>query len=1058
MDSRTTSHTALIGRRHPAGVLRAEIARAAESHGGLVLVTGEAGIGKTTLVSGAAEQAKRLGALVLSGSCWDSDSAPGYWPWVQVIRGLRRGVEAGEWAAVAKAAGGSLAVLLGESPSTEGTDSFELYDAVTTALVSASQRRPVVVVLDDLHWADNASVRLLEFAARHTWFERLLLVGTYRDVEVDTPGHPLRPLLTPLVARATTVTLTGLDRDEVGALMARTVGQEPAPDLVAEVHRRTGGNPFFVEQTARLWHSGGSASGVAPGVRDAVQRRLSLLPAPVGRLLTAAALLGREFDCQVLAAAAATPEPAVGRLLDQAVTARLVVTTLEPGRFAFAHDLVRETLYAALDEADARRQHAAIVRALDSAPALGDRVLPAELARHAHLAGADLPPSRAVEILLAAGQDASGRLASEEAAGHYRRALELTDLDRQRATISLALGQEVHHLAERADTWRHFADAVAAARRAGDPELLARVAITLLRYSDPGHYRPLQDAVLREAHAGLVRAGAVPDADAPAERLLQELIEHVSALARRGADDEGLAFGLSARHDTIWGPGTAREREALTEEIEAVARRRADRDLEQYAASLRWVALLEQGDPRYLDQYRAYEAMAERFGTARFSLGLIVDRSIMAALWGDFAAAEALLDGVPTGGHGHAEFLYMIHQVRWALWLRQGRFAELDALLGALTKADHSYLPLLTAITAVEKGDHESALRYLAEVGEVAEPVPRPFLPLWLRLQAQVAAVTRDPVRCERARAALTPYRGEWAVSMYGCDIGGPVDLWIAVVDAAQERWAEAIAGFTAARDSADRLRARSWSVEARAGLAAALLGLSFTSDAGAAADAAAAAALLDEVEREAAELGMPQIVDRVRAVRAGKPARPRPAQVFRRDGAVWSLAFAGRSVHLPDAKGLRDLYLLVSRPGTDIPAVELLSPEGGHAVVAARRMGGDPILDEEAKTRFKRRLGQLDEEIDRAAERGDDRRAADLDRERQALLDELRAAAGLAGRTRRLGDDAERARKAVTARIRDALRKLDQRHPELAAHLRAAVSTGATCRYQPDRAIDWRL
>jgi predicted ATPase len=305
----------LIGRDHPAGVLRAEISRAVDSHGGLVLVTGEAGIGKTALVTGAAEEARRHGALVLSGACWDSDSAPGFWPWVQVVRGLRRAGTPEEWAAAEVAGGKGLGVLLGEVPSGapdltsdqsgEPVEAFQLYDAVTTALVSVSQRRPVVVVLDDLHWADTASLRLLEFAAQHIWFERLLLVGTYRDVEVESAGHPLEPLMPPLVAKATTVTLTGLDRDEVGALIARTAGIQPDPELVAEVHRRTGGNPFFVEQMARLWRADGSVV-IAPGVRDAVRRRLSLLPAPVVELLTTASVLSQEFHARVLAACAET--------------------------------------------------------------------------------------------------------------------------------------------------------------------------------------------------------------------------------------------------------------------------------------------------------------------------------------------------------------------------------------------------------------------------------------------------------------------------------------------------------------------------------------------------------------------------------------------------------------------------------------------------------------------------------------------------------------------------------------------------------------------------------
>src|SRR5690349_6210275 len=139
----------LIGRDHAAALLRGEIGRAVDSHGGLVLVTGEAGIGKTALVTAAAQEARRGGALVLSGSCWDSESAPGYWPWVQVVRGLRRAVPEPEWTRARETAGGGLSVLLGERPG-DASDGFQLYDAVTTALVAASQSRPVIVVLDDL--------------------------------------------------------------------------------------------------------------------------------------------------------------------------------------------------------------------------------------------------------------------------------------------------------------------------------------------------------------------------------------------------------------------------------------------------------------------------------------------------------------------------------------------------------------------------------------------------------------------------------------------------------------------------------------------------------------------------------------------------------------------------------------------------------------------------------------------------------------------------------------------------------------------------------------------
>ncbi|MEV1174610.1 AAA family ATPase [Nonomuraea sp. NPDC049784] len=1032
----------LIGREHPAALMRAEIARVIGSHGGLVLVTGEAGIGKTTLVTSAAGEARRQGALVVGGACWDSGSAPGFWPWVQVIRALRRAAEPQEWAAVEAAAGDSLAALLGEGRSrAAATDAFQLYDAVTSALVSLSQRRPVVVVIDDLHVADPASLRLLEFAAQQTWFERLLLIGTYRDAEVEPIDHPLRDLLSPLVARATTITLTGLDQVEVGALMARTAGQEPPPELVAEVHLRTGGNPFFVEQTARLWRSGGSASAVAPGVRDALLRRLSLLPRQVSEMLPAAAVLGREFHRQVLAASVAAPVAHVDRLLDVAVVAKLVVAK-GGGVFAFAHDLVRETLYESLN--DPRELHGAIVRALDRSPGLAGKVLPGDLAGHAHLARDRLAPDRVIDLLLAAARDAKGRLAGEEQLGHMRRAYELSaGVDRRRhAVIALDLGRELHHLGEQDEAREAFEQAAAIARELDDPELPARVALTL-----HSHYG-LDEALdrLREAHGRLI-GGSAPD-----ERLALELVLHLAQLARRGGDDDALAFSLWTHHDIIWGPGTAEERVALTGEMIEVARRTSDWELGHFAAALRWVAMIEQGDPRYLEAFDDYAARGRRSGRPHLDLSTSVDASIVAAFTGRFAEAESALSGIHVDPL-HDHFVFMIIHHRWALMSLQGRVEAAEELARELRGTGHPCVPVLEALTALQIGDVDTALRHFAG-GEPREPMTQP---LWLRFQAEVAAATQDPELCARARAALAPHRGRWVVSLFGWDISGPYDLWLALLDAAEGRWAQAVEGFTAAYRSADRMRARPWSVTARARLAETLLSR------GGPGDAEAAEGLLAGVRREAGELGMRHLLESVRPARP-EPVAPRPdgsltgGAEFRRDAEVWSLAFAGRTAHMPDAKGLRDLHTLLSRPGDDVPAVLLLDPAGGEVVVAARRMGGDDVLDEEAKSRYRHRLVLLDDEIDRAAELGDDLRAAEFDRERAALLEELRAAAGLGGRTRRLGDEAERARKTVTARIRDVLRKLDRAHPELAAHLRAAVSTGSTCRYQPDRPITWRL
>jgi hypothetical protein len=1038
----------LIGRDHPAGVLRAELSRAASSHGGLVLVTGEAGIGKTTLVTGVVEEARRSGALVLSGACWDSESAPGYWPWTQVIRALRRTASPEEWATAEEAAGTGLAVLLGESRPGQVAEGFPLFDAVASGLVAVSHRRPVVVVLDDLHWADAGSLKLLAFAAQHTWFERLLMVGTYRDTEVEVASHPARPLLLPLATRATVVSLTGLGRDDVADLMARTVGRRPDDAMAAEVHRRTGGNPFFVEQTARLWHAGGAVTAIAPGIRDALLRRLSLLPRPVSEVLTVAAVLGREFHHEVLAAIIEAPVRQADRLLDQAVTARLVVT-LGAGRFAFVHDLVRETLYGQLDVAEARRRHAAVVRAIDGAPDVWPLVVPADLAGHAYLSGDELPADRVIDLLLAARRDAGSRMAFEERLAHQRRAHERAGsaAPHRRIAIALELADALNHWGEATEAARVTEQAVAVAREAGDPHLLARVALAVYRSRGLGPPPPLAVDLLGEVHRVLTGDDLVTSPGG----FVPELTLRVSEAARRSGDDDTLAFALWARHDAVEPLGSAPERVEITTELMDVARRLSDTGMEYFAASFRWVALLEQGDPGYLDQYEVLLKLTEREGKLRSDLTAAVDTGIIATLTGRFGAAEDALDRVDAtafDGHGNPHFGFMLSHLRWALWLAQGRFDELAGWQGTLVETGHPHHDLLAAVAAVESGDVDPALRYLSTATE-----PSGYLrPLWLRCRAQVAAASGDVELCEQVRAALEPLRGQWLVSLFGCDISGPVDLWRASLDAAQGRWPDAVEGFAAAHESAERLRARPWSIRARAHLAQALLGRAGPGD------AERAAVLLDEVTGEAAEIGMRGVLEQVRAVPAGRPPEPQARYEFRREGAVWLLRFDGRAVHVPDAKGLHDLHTLLSRPGSDVPAVRLRAADGGEVAVAAARLGGDPILDDEAKARYKRRLGELDEQIDRAATLGRDAEAAELDRERQALIDELRAATGLGGRSRRLGDEAERARKTVTARIRDLLRRLDDQHPALAGHLRGSVSTGLTCRYHPDQHLPWRL
>ncbi|MFB9556663.1 ATP-binding protein [Streptomyces roseoviridis] len=1070
----------LLGRDDSLRAVRARIERAVAGHGGVLLITGEAGIGKTSLAGRAVQEARGVGLAVLRGACWDADGTPGYWPWTQVVRSLRRSARTETWEAASEAAGAAWEVLLGGSGA-EDADQFQLFDAVTTLLVTAAQHQPVLVALEDVHWADPASVALLEFAAQHLSLERVLILATCRDVEIERPDHPSRDRLRSLMTRATTLTLPGLGAADVAELMHRTAGRTPDDALVTEVLRRTGGNPFFVQETARLWAGGHEVTAVSPGLHASLQQRLRLLDQPVATCLGAASVLGRRFRTDILARVLGTPPTEVRRWLAQATDAQLVERECS-GEVVFKHDLVRETLYGDLDAQRARRLHAAAVHALrDTAAASMEVMLPGELARHAHLAFEELDRDEAVDLMLSAARHAEHRLAHEEAVGHYGRALDrLADADpARRVLIGLDLGLALQLTGEQERSWRVFADAAALARGLGRPLLMGRVALTLYGADGRGDTTSLKPRALHWAHEQLIasdmttastatmaegRCGAGDDDVLPVSNrtelqlseslLARSVAAAVVATAREAGDDDALHVGLWARMQAEWGPQAAGGRRELAAELVAVSRRRGDRWTEHVAMSMRWVAGLEAGDPRFLDDFHAMVAVAASDGSPRLRLTSVIDRSVVLAMAGRFDEAEELLEESEslsaTGPNYHRHFL--AHH-RWALLVLRGDFAQARLSLDALRGRQHPYVDLLEALTELEAGEHlrEPASRPGSGAdGDTA--LHRALTPLWLRYQAQAAVASGDPAWCDDARAALAPYEGQWLVSLLGWDIGGPATLWLGMLDAARRRWDCAIRRLTAALESAERLHAPPWALRARIELACALAERGTDGDHD-------LAALIREATSQAQRLAMPHLLTRIEHLTA-LPSQSRPAVPsceFRRNGEVWRLTFEGRTVHLPDAKGLRDLHVLLSLPGQDIAAVRLLNPDD-DSVATAHGLGADEVLDEEARRCYRRHLERLETEIDRAVERGDDARAAAYDRERAALLDELRRHAGLAGRPRRLGDPRERARKNVTARIRDTLRRLDDQHPALAAHLRRTISTGTLCRYTPDQEIRWHL
>jgi tetratricopeptide (TPR) repeat protein len=1059
----------LFGRDRPLATLRAAVNRALEGHGALVLVSGEPGIGKTALVTEAAIEARRRGALVLSGTCWDGASRPGYWPWVQVLRALQRSVPE-FWSNLQASGGDTLSTLLGASSTAllDQDPTFQMCDTISRTLLEVAQRQPVMVVVDDLHWADAASLRVLEFVVRSVALEPLLIVATYRDIEVEFGEHPLRPGLLALIPKATPIVLAGLDLESTAQLIGQAAERQPDASVASDLQRTTGGNPFFIQQAALLWAANNSVAAITPAVREAIERRLARLESATVDVMIWAALVGYEFDADLLAAVTHETRAAIARHITTAVSARLVVSSDATG-FRFAHDLVRQTLIGMLDEQTQRQRHAAIVRAMTSALDPERDVLAAQVADHAWRGIPYVDSDSAVRLLVAAARHASSRLAVEEACLHYARASELVPPDdaAQRLQVLVALGQEQRR-AGYPDTARKTLDlALQLARQISNPAGFAHAALGLHALGDSleSGREPVElldaaavwlteamsdDAALRArvaAAASQARTHRWGEDREYAERLSSMAVE----LARESGDDDALGFCLLAHHDAIWRPGTASERVAIADEMVAVGHRTRNRELELQAALLRVVGLLESGDPRGLDQSASFVDAAERSGLVRFRYFALSRRAAIDTLQGDFLQARQYMDDALQLGQqiGEVDAFSVWADQLWELEHLQGNTSERRRLVNRLIEEGSPHAPILEAMLALDTGDPSLIRARKSTVEGIVASWPRWAAAMWVASMCQMAVTSRDPELLAEARVAVAPLLDTWVVLAGVVVVQGPIVYWVALLDQAEERWDDAIDRFELARASADRLIARPWSVYARLGMAECLL------QRGRPADRALADSLLTEVESAAAELGMNAVVRRIHRARELVPSAALVAagNVWRCDGHVWTLGFDGRTVTIPDAKGLHDLRLLLSQPGAAVWAERLIDPENS---VASHRIGADSTLDEQARGAYRERLVELEGAIQIALNEHDDDRASALDRERDALTRELRAATGLGGRRRRLGDEAERARKTVSARIRDTLRHLDATHPALAEHLRTSVSMGASCCYQPSVPTRW--
>ncbi|MEU6076049.1 BTAD domain-containing putative transcriptional regulator [Micromonospora sp. NPDC047074] len=408
----------LVGRGAELARLR-EALDAATGRGGRVLaVVGDAGIGKTSLAAALSAQAAADGVPVLWGRCPDVGQAPPFWLWSQVVRALAAMPDASAMGSASRLGGFAAGALPGPAGGggLDPTARFQVYEAVSGLVHTVARRRGLLVVLDDLHAADPDSLLLLRFLSAGLSTSRALVLATLRPYDHD-------PALVATVAELTRgrdfgqLRLTGLDAFSVADLVRHRTGVAPPEPVVTRLVTRTGGNPFFLTELLRSRTDPAAAAELPPSIRDMVRLRLGGLPDPARRCLDLLSVAGHDLDLQVMAAALDSTAPVVAEALAPAYTAALV-TEAGPGAVTFRHPLIAEVIYAGLVPPRRAALHARLATAYERTA----DVAPAELARHYGQAIGLGHGEDHLRWSLVAADDATRRVAYEDALGHLERA------------------------------------------------------------------------------------------------------------------------------------------------------------------------------------------------------------------------------------------------------------------------------------------------------------------------------------------------------------------------------------------------------------------------------------------------------------------------------------------------------------------------------------------------------------------------------------------------------------------------------------------------------------
>lgn len=898
-----------IGRRAEWAVLEQTWERARHGRWQLLFLGGESGIGKTRLACEFARDAWTKGAVVLAGRSSEDLTLP-YQPFIEALRHHVVVSRPEQFREQAGLVAGILARLIPDlrerfpgielsTPEDDETERFRLFEAFSTFFSELSSSTPVVLILDDLQWADQASLLLLKHLVRSPRPASVLVLATYRDRDVPRT-HPLAHTLEDLhrdhLERR--LILEGLSEDDVASLVDAFVGERCRARVIEALVGQTGGNPLFIEEIMRDLRdtearpsadavTEGESSdcgwidiehwGVPAGVKEVLWQRLRRLSSGALDALSSASVIGVEFDLDLLRMILGVDDEVLVPLLDEAVHASLLIEVpAQLGRYAFAHGLVRHLLYDEHTLNGRARLHARVAAAIEKLHANEARLPAAELAHHYSRSGSRWS-TKVLTYALAAGEEAMTLLAYEDAEIEFATALRAIDDTRQhgdreraRALIGLAAARraEGDPVASRASCLQ----AAQLARRAGDADMLARAAIGLAL---PGVAIGMDFGVLDHERIGMLEEALAAMPPEPSETRLRAIVHlvlalHLSPLRDRRetaaaeavsiADKLGRpelkAAALAALHSTQWGRTPIEDRIATSRAMAALARQGGAPQTALEGRIALAIDLLETGDVTGMAaESVAIHAAASDLRQPFYQwYGYALDAT-RAALEGRYSDGEVHIAQALERSSGALGRRPQWGRIAWNFvtgWDR-GTLSEMEAPLRQMRDIfpdvpvlDCALAHLLCEMGRVHEGA-DAAGDLLADPAWIQEDAMWLFT---LALLAEVSWRLQDRNAASALAGLLAPIAGRLIVVGSGVGCFGAVDRTLGLLAATAGRPDEAISHFRDALAIHERIAARPWTARTNGALALTLL------ERGEPGDRAEADRRLADARSEAEQLG----------------------------------------------------------------------------------------------------------------------------------------------------------------------------------------------------------